>query len=1385
MIDLTAGIDTEEAIRQLRKLQQEAKRVTSDVVTDSDRMDMAMRRFGNTLAKLGIGFSLGNLVRQIAQTRGEFQQLEVAFTTLLQSKEKADALMSQMVELAAKTPFDLQGVASGARQLLAYGFAAEDVTDVLTRLGNVAAGLGLNLQDLTWLYGTTAVQGRLYTRDMMQFQSRGIDLAGELSAMMGKTRAEISQMVTEGKIGFPEVQKAIERMTNEGGKFYNLMQEQSKTITGLISNLGDAIDMMFNDIGKSQEGVITNVLKGTISLVENYEKVLNILLPLVAAYGMYKAALIATAAVQKAQATITATKAILEQTKMLTRATQAQILFNQAVKANPYVLAASALAGLVTLIYQFSDGGYDAAEAQKDLNESIANASAGAITEQRELARLKGELEGCTEGTKQYEAAKKKIIEKFGQYDSSLTQESLTVQTLTEKYNALNAAILKSYNARQYEQFRSEQSQHLEETMTKNFDKIYSRLIDELGDEAGAKLYAKLQDGILKGSIKQSGWLQLTGLDEEVSKALDKAAGAEGGLFDVANREIEEATINILKAQKIFEETDKKARVRFGIESEAKPKGQGGDNQQNQIVALSAEIDTARENLKKLKQELADLRAGKLPQGAEANFNWEKAIEDKKKEITEQQQKLDTLTGTDSKKTGKIAENELKKYQKEYESARKEYNDYIIDQQKKLNDEEEALERSRITNKVELIEFDRRKTIEAINEEEAAFIKLAEAYNKLAEAQGKPKVTVDTSMFMRRRNIANTVASNNTAQALQKEKEAMNAYLAEYGTYQEKRLAITETYADKIAQAQTQGERLSLQKEQEEALRTLDASMLQKTTFWTRLFQDANTMATSSINQIIEDTERLLEYIDQIKGGESADTSVLDALGLSKEQIDAVIADPEKLKTILDALKAKRDALNSRNPFGNLIQGFKDLKDAGDDADKQFKALNKILAAAQSASNLIGDLGDSMSELGEAIGSDFVSGFGNALSEISNVANSAISGAMNGFALGGPIGAGIGAGIGLLSGIISGIGKRIAYNKQVRQEYLSQLQQEYLAEFEINALYRERYEWAQKIGESTLAYLNRNSAELDKQIKANAEEQDELWAKLMGSNYVSSEEYHHGTWFKKAKIVKNYSSLQGKSWNEIELLAAQGKLSDEAMEYYEAMKAAKEEGQDLQQQLEQLAEETREAFTGIGYDSLVDSIVDGFKEGKRSAADFADDFEELMQNAVLQALKMNALEVPLRKWYEDFANAADDENGLTAEEIKQLKARYESIISSAANRLEQLEGITGVDIGNLETSQQQASSNGFQTMSQDTGNELNGRFTAIQENTTLIKNTVELMRSLNVEHLNRLTDIRDIAIQLNGNVADIRDVSVSVVRKVLPEMAANIASMDKTLKNKL
>ncbi|MFQ8804105.1 MAG: hypothetical protein ACLR8Y_01975 [Alistipes indistinctus] len=271
--------------------------------------------------------------------------------------------------------------------------------------------------------------------------------------------------------------------------------------------------------------------------------------------------------------------------------------------------------------------------------------------------------------------------------------------------------------------------------------------------------------------------------------------------------------------------------------------------------------------------------------------------------------------------------------------------------------------------------------------------------------------------------------------------------------------------------------------------------------------------------------------------------------------------------------------------------------------------------------------------------------------------------------------------------------------------------------------------------------------------------------------------YRHGTWFRKAKIIKEYSNLYGKTWDEIELLAAQDRLTEEAKDYYEALKAAKKKGKTCKNSWSSLPKKRAEAFTGIGFDSLVDGIVNGFKEGKRSAADFADDFEELMQDAVLQALKMNALEVPLRQWYEDFANAAEDENGLTAEEIKQLKAKYESIIRSAADQLEQLEGISGVDI---ETARQQASSNGFQTMSQDTGSELNGRFTAIQEYTANIRDTVNSILLQSGQQLNETINIRDIAIQLNGNVAIIKGHTSH-----LEEMDDKLGRMVKIMNEKL
>ena len=256
----------------------------------------AAANIGKAFATLTAGMTFTALSKKIMAVRGEFQQLEVAFETMLGSAEKANNLMNQLVHTAAVTPFGLQDVAGGAKQLLAYGIAADEVNETLVRLGDIAAGLSIPLNDLVYLYGTTMTQGRVYTQDMRQFMGRGIPVAEELAKQFGVTKDKVSELVTAGKVGFPEIKKAIISMTSEGGKFGGLMEKQSHTITGQLSNIEDAIDMMFNDLGKQSEGVINTALGAVTFLIEHYQQFGTILLSIVAAYGEYKAALMVISA---------------------------------------------------------------------------------------------------------------------------------------------------------------------------------------------------------------------------------------------------------------------------------------------------------------------------------------------------------------------------------------------------------------------------------------------------------------------------------------------------------------------------------------------------------------------------------------------------------------------------------------------------------------------------------------------------------------------------------------------------------------------------------------------------------------------------------------------------------------------------------------------------------------------------------------------------------------------------------------------------------------------------------------------------------------------------------------------------------------------------------
>lgn len=288
--------DNSSVLKAFRGVQDGVSQTARVVEQQGQSIENVFSRIKSVASVAFAGFTAKEIISTLGTVRGEFQQFEIAFETMLGSGQKAKGMISDLANLAASTPFNMKGVVNGAKQLLAYGFAANEITDTMRRLGDVSAGLGLNLQDLTWLYGTTMVQGRLFTRDLMQFTGRGIPLTEELAKQFGVTKDKVSELVTAGKVGFPEVKKAIESLTNEGGKFGGLMEKQSHSITGQISNIQDSIEMAINDLGTQTEGLMNDALDITSKVIDHWKEIGEVILAAASAIGLYKAMAVSIAA---------------------------------------------------------------------------------------------------------------------------------------------------------------------------------------------------------------------------------------------------------------------------------------------------------------------------------------------------------------------------------------------------------------------------------------------------------------------------------------------------------------------------------------------------------------------------------------------------------------------------------------------------------------------------------------------------------------------------------------------------------------------------------------------------------------------------------------------------------------------------------------------------------------------------------------------------------------------------------------------------------------------------------------------------------------------------------------------------------------------------------
>lgn len=515
--------------------------VGTSATREGDAIDASMKKIGAAVAGAFAVSQLKDFAFQVAKVRGEFQQLEIAFSTMLQSKSKADDLMNQLIQTATTTPFNMSDIANSAKQLLAYGVEADKVNETLIRLGDIAAGLSIPINDLAFLYGTTMVQGRMYTQDLNQFLGRGIPLTAELAKQFGVSQSKVKSLVEEGKVGFPEVEKAIISLTSEGSKFGGLMEKQSQSIAGQMANIEDAIEQMFNELGKKSEDAISDTLSVISGVIEHWETIGKVIITCAAAFGTYKAAVLAVAAAHKIASVLGTVQAFISLTKYVHSAKDAMLLFNTVCKANPLGLVIGLLAAAAAAFGLFHNSASAASEITQKYGEKAA-------TTLSRLDSLTMTLSGLTAGTKTYQSVMGDLNSILEEWGIAAVKEGDSLDVINEKRAQAIELIKEEALARQFANNISQGQTDYEKKVNEAQSSLKEDIEDTwVGDWAGLTDVHK--------ELKEKSAEITTVIADYVQNNIDKIAGKTGEEYTKGLREMYDEIAQRMRTMGISEET--------------------------------------------------------------------------------------------------------------------------------------------------------------------------------------------------------------------------------------------------------------------------------------------------------------------------------------------------------------------------------------------------------------------------------------------------------------------------------------------------------------------------------------------------------------------------------------------------------------------------------------------------------------------------------------------------------------------------------------------------------------------------------------------------------------------------------------------------------------
>lgn len=1542
-------VETAKVVSGFRDIQNAVHQTAERVEKDGKSIDDVISNIQNSMNIAIGGWSIGKFVNQMMQVRGQFQQTEMAFKTMLQSEEKADALMKQLIRTAAVTPFGVEDVTEGAKQLLAFNVAAEDVNKTLIGLGDVAAGIGLNLKDLVMLYGTTIAKGKMDTMDLYQFLNRGIPIADEIAKVMGLdvTNAikEVQKQIKAGKVTSDIFIQAMQSMTAEGSKFGGLMEAQSKTIIGQISNIKDAIEQMFNDLGKSQEGVINTGLGVVSTLVENWETVGKVLMTVVAAYGAYKAAVITMIAISKAQVAWESAKAFLSLAKSITTAKDAMALFNLVSSSNVLGLVLGAVAAGVTMFNLFGNSAEDAATKTSKFTESANEASS-------KVESLISILKTAKEGSKVYKDTIKELSNIYDNYgiaiDKIKEDESNLVDVKQQEIDK-SKELVEQIKLEATERNRANAISKANEDYNNRVDSAQQALLGKLKDygTSSSGIAVGIQNIVSDSVIKQFDDLiqKMAGLNEHSkeyqtylkqynqleaslvseSEKLANAFGFTGDKTSDARKALIGYLYELRTAKKIHaEETDNVNRAADATEDfgnkatstknrinalQKQLQGAGEDvhvlynrvkefmqnyseNNINFHVNFDAKIPSWMQNMNipelgrlgKYFSALARDLANNKKSGALVNGKWMSTndIAQRGWDYTNAANTKQTKADDNAKRKHREKEEAEANAKKASADAKKQAEDRKKAQEE-LNEDLKQLQQENIDTDISQMQEGTEKKIAEIKNDYAkrkAEIDKQEAEFKKKNKEAGKKVTLTSAQsnaLNKARDLATQEYNKKLDEVNREALTSMRDYLKEYGSLYQQKQAIAEEYEEKIAKAQTKGEKLSLQQQRKKDLQTIEINAIRQNIDWGSVFGDFGAMfkdqlepnieklqelskSTTDVNEqktiqelisklqgsaTIWDSDIFKKVSDDINSYQSAVQGYIDAQEREIEATKAVTKAQEDLakakksgdKTSISKAEANLSraqgvlatASNNVLEFGSSVQkASSDLQDSSRKAVYQFQQVEEAFQGFNSGS--LKGVGNSFMILDELfnkgrlkkdVANKLAEGFQSLLGKDSEAAK-ALTKALGDSGMAGEI---ISAILGILDILKDGFGTLIsnlmdtvfgavtgilddALSGDIVMKPLKSIGNNVshilntLSFGGFNSLFGGDGN-AKKVNDTIERLTDRNTL-LQQSIEDLTDAMENSFGFKATSYYEQAYKNQQETNQNYLDIAKAQASYHGShhSWNtywggfgsdEMDWIKKNVKsdfngdlfsLSPEEMKLLRGNVAIWEHIEntgkgnyggrlteklndyiDQAGKLDELSEQFKENLTQISFsgmrDSFLTDLMDMKKDGSDFASEMADDFAEKMQKSLLSFSMEDLINGDLKKLYDDWAKAMKDKNGkLTKDDVDAFYKRYDDIVQEGLKRRDEWAKVTGYT--GSSSSSQTATSGGWASMGQDTGDELNGRFTALQiagesiaQNMTTTISQMESIVTLGISTNGAVLEIRNMMIMTNSYLEDI------------------------------